>query len=128
MTAARWSRGGYAKPYPWAQCRYCGRAQSYDCKPVECPACNSRVCHGGGSECRVCLVGMLPGWGFGYDRQYKDMRKCGYARCEGEAIARVPRVGRACSGHLSESIRAKIAERVAHRDSGKGWELWRWVE
>lgn len=124
--AARWSKGGYAKPYPWAQCRYCGRAQDYDCKPVECMACGSRQCHGNGSRngtCAVCLVGYLPGWGHSLAQT-----RCGYAHCDNQAVARVPRVGQACAEHLRPAVRAKITERVAHRDSGKGWEHWRWVE
>ncbi len=129
IDTARWSRGGYAKTYPWPQCRYCGRAQDHDCKPVTCPVCESRACFETGSECRVCYVGLIPGWSTsGYDDRGRAIRECGYARCEREAIAKVPRVGRACREHLGPVILAKVAARIAHRDSGKGWEYWRWVE
>ena len=125
MNTARWSRGGYAKPYPWPQCRYCGRAQSHDCKPVECLACGSRQCHGNGSRdgtCAVCYFGYLPGWG-----RSLSGGVCGYKTCPRVAVARAPRVGQACSEHIKGKLAAEIATSIAHRDSGKGWQAWRWV-
>ena len=81
-----------------------------------------------GSECKVCYVGLIPGWSTsGYDQHGKAIRLCGYAKCENEAIARVPRVGRSCREHLTPTVINKVAERIAHRDSGKGWESWRYV-
>jgi len=135
---ARWSRGGYAAGAP--RCRYCGLAQSHDCQPVSCAACGSRQCHGHGGAngtCAVCYVGYLPGWG-----RPDAERLCGYKGCGGEAAAIAPRVRRVCRAHLARArilittvtgARARvtlveyITTRVAHRDSGKGWERWRWV-
>lgn len=129
----RWTYGDRFTPGP-DFCRYCG-AFGQDCRPVECMACDSRQCLGNGSgrgTCSVCHYGWLPGWSHSV-----YVTTCGYKGCEGATVAYAPRVGRVCAEHLDRAkvrdggpmrtLREYIAERVAHRDSGKGWERWRWV-
>jgi hypothetical protein len=135
----RWVLNGFARQYDWAQCRFCGRAQNHDCAPVACLACGSVQCHGNGSRdgtCAVCHHGYLPGWS-----RSESARVCGYAKCGKDAVATAPRVRQVCADHLGRATvttyadRARrvvtlveyIAQRAAHRDSGKGWEHWRWV-
>lgn len=128
-TLGRWTYGDVRTYYPWAQCRYCGRAQKRDCAPVDCPACGSRQCHGNGVTCQVCLYGWLPGWS-----RIGQETTCGYRGCDAPAVANAPRVQRVCAAHLGRpkvngvTLAAYIAGRVAHRDSGKGWERFRWVD
>lgn len=129
--SARWTYGDVNTHYAWAQCRYCGKAQERDCTAVDCPACGSRQCHSNGSgngTCQVCHYGWLPGWSrSAYDRE------CGYRGCSAPAVANAPRVKRVCAAHLDRAkvngvtLAAYIAGRVAHRDSGKGWEHFRWT-
>jgi hypothetical protein len=84
----RWSLGGYAQSYSWAQCRYCGRAQSHDCPRVECLLCGTPQCFGNGSGnglCAICHHGYLPGWSRGYS--VANARTCQRAKCDAPAIA-----------------------------------------
>lgn len=84
MTTERWSLGGYARQYSWAQCRYCGRAQGHDCPRVECLLCGIAQCFGNGSgngACAICHHGYLPGW------SRIGRTTCGYAGCEDKAVA-----------------------------------------
>jgi hypothetical protein len=109
-------------PYPWTQCRFCGRAtepRQPDCRPGVCPACGSRQCNSRQGRCVVCLVGIMPDWS-GWQRE------CGYAGCHEQAVARAPRVGQVCAAHLERpkrwwggkqiSVADDIAERLAVRD------------
>jgi hypothetical protein len=127
-------RGPYGgRRYDWAQCRYCGRAQNGDCRPVACLLCSTVQCHGNGSGngcCSVCHYGYLPGWSRTPERE-----TCGYQSCEDSAVARVPRVGRACPFHTHQAtIRFGgrtitmldwMIERVAERDAGRPeWARW----
>lgn len=133
----RWVYGGrYAtRSYPWPQCRYCGRAQNHDCKIATCDLCGSPQCFGNGSgdgTCNVCFYGYLPGWS-GY-----SSRTCGYKGCNKHAIAKAPRVKDVCKDHAprvkirlsgrSVTLPEYVAEQIAHRDSGKGWQSWRLVD
>lgn len=126
---ARWTFGDVNTHYAWAQCRYCGRAQERDCAAADCAACGYRQCHGNGPTCKVCHYGWLPGW----SRIAQDTT-CGYRGCSAPAVANAPRVQRVCADHLSRAkgngvtLAAYLAGRVAHRDSGQGWERFRWVE
>ncbi|HET8643802.1 MAG TPA: hypothetical protein VFM37_17835, partial [Pseudonocardiaceae bacterium] len=97
-TPARWAmHGPYGgRRYDWPQCRFCGRAQQGDCRPVECALCRTRQCHGNGLQCAICLHGWLPGW----SRTHLPSTRCGYARCDEPAIATAPRVARVCRGHV----------------------------
>lgn len=121
--------------YKWSRCRFCGRAQEHDCKLAECQLCGSRVCHGNGSKCPICLYGWIPGWSRGPG--IAEASQCGYAGCTKRAVANAPRVKRVCADHVgrvkirwagrSISLPDYVAECIAHRDSGKGWEQWRYV-
>nr|WP_193599463.1 hypothetical protein [Micromonospora purpureochromogenes] len=53
-------------------------------------------------------------------------------------MAKAPRVRRVCAEHAKVTtlrlvggrrltLAEYVAERVAHRDSGEGWECWRWM-
>lgn len=124
----RWMMSGPhgARSYAWAQCRYCGRAQSHDCAVVECLLCGSPQCFGNGAGnglCAICHCGYLPGW----SRIGRTV--CGYAKCEAPAVA-VNRKRPVCLTHASTgktgtALAEYVASRVAHRDSGKGWEHWK---
>jgi hypothetical protein len=136
ISVGRWVYGGQHAPgnYPWAQCRFCGRAQDGDCPPATCQLCGSVLCHGAGADCRVCHYGFIPGWSRGCAQ-----RVCGRKHCAAEAVAKAPRVGRVCAEHAkltklrlvggrTLTITEYVAERIAHRDAGKGWECWRWAQ
>jgi hypothetical protein len=136
MTTARWSLGGYAQQYAWAQCRYCGRAQSHDCPVVTCPLCSTALCFGRGHDCSVCYHGFIPGWS-----RFPSERECGRKGCDRPAIAKAPRVKRVCAEHAKTTqIRLAgrtvflsdfAAEQVALRDAGKlavGYTHWRYVQ
>jgi hypothetical protein len=115
-------------------CRFCGRVQSHDCRPAACAVCGSRQCEGG-DTCRVCYYGFMPAWRPG------ARAICGYKGCGKPAVAKVPRVHRACldccvarvkiTVHAEQNRRVPLTQyvedRLVHRDSGKGWEHWRWV-
>ena len=137
----RWTLGGYARQYSWAQCRYCGRAQNHDCQRVECLLCGTAQCHGNGSGngcCAVCHHGWLPGWSrMHLPRHYTDdgrtIMACGYAGCEGEAIA-TARKRSVCRTHAARvkvhkglTLLEYVAEQIAARDAGQGWQKWRLV-
>jgi hypothetical protein len=117
--------------YKWSQCRFCGRAQDRDCKPVECLLCGSRVCHGYGSKCRICLYGWIPGW---HRPGGTEGGQCSYKGCERDAVANATRTRRVCVEHAKRAkvhgvtLAEYVVQRIAHRDSGKGWEQWRYIE
>ena len=122
----RWSLGGYARQYPWPQCRYCGRAQNHDCERVECMLCGSPQCKDR-ADCRVCHHGYLPGW------SRMGRTECGYSKCTEPAIA-YARKRPVCASHAKRikvaggvTLTEHVARQIAHRDSGKGWEHWRLV-
>lgn len=123
----RWRYGSARTGYAWSQCSFCGRAQDRDCEPVDCMACGSRQCFGNGSGngcCKVCVSGYLPGWS-----REGDARVCGYKGCDGDAVSKAPRVGQVCGDHLARAkLDVKIAQALAVRDAGTGWQRWRWVE
>ena len=118
--------------YDWPQCRFCGRAQIRDCRPVACLLCGSVQCHGNGSgngRCKVCYFGRLPGWSGNHG-------ECDRASWHGTAVG-VARKCRLCRAHIeavkygdravngySRTVAEFVAERLAHRDSGKGREHW----
>jgi hypothetical protein len=126
---ARWGIAHEHAPYD--QCTYCGRV-GRDCGPVTCLACGTRQCDTG-SDCAVCLAGLLrPTHPTG------EPRVCGYSGCGAAAVARAPRVGFACGGHLwrpSRTWRGKtisladdIRSRVAERDNGGStWRRLAWM-
>lgn len=126
----RWVYGGHraAGNRTWAHCRFCGRAQNHDCPPATCRLCGSVVCHGAGPDCPVCHYGFIPGW----SRQPSE-RECGRKHCTAEAVAKAPRVRRVCTEHAKVTplrlyggrtltLAEYVAQRITHRDSGKGWE------
>ena len=122
----RWTRGGYAKQYPWPQCCYCGRASDRDCSRVECLLCGSPQCMGEGSRngrCAVCHVGFLPGWSRGYN--LASARHCCRKGCEKESVATL-RKRAVCRDHAAPLMES-VAQAIANRDSGGGWERWRLV-
>lgn len=129
----RWIYGNHSTT---GGCRYCGRYADRDCAPVTCRACDTVQCHGNGGgkgTCFVCHNGWLPGWSHDY-----RVETCGYKGCSEPTVSYAPRVGRVCRTHLerattrdggrTRTLAAYIAERIAHRDSGKGWERYRFVE
>lgn len=62
-----------------------------------CLACNTRICacHGiGNGQCPVCYRGFLT--------QYYKPMACGYKGCTENAVAKSPRVERACLKHATE--------------------------
>lgn len=128
--SGRWVLGEVRR-YAWAQCRFCGRAQDHDCPAATCLLCGSTQCYGNGPDCRVCYHGFLPGWSRPTGCQ------CGHRGCATAAVARAPRVHRVCLAHArttklriggrTVTIAERAAELVAHRDSGDGWEHWRWT-
>lgn len=134
----RWVASNLSTSYNWAQCSYCGRAQQHDCPPATCLLCGTVQCHGNGGNdgtCRLCHHGYLPGWGRNHDASI-----CGRKGCDNHAVTKAPRIGQACSDHAkvtklrigsrSITLADYAAERVAHRDSGKGdyqYDRWRWA-
>lgn len=131
----RWIMGGMYGPrqYNWAQCAYCGRAGE-ECKRAVCLLCETPQCFKNGAgdgTCSICGYGWLPGW------SRASGRTCGYKGCEDEAIADVPRVKRACAGHIdrvkvqvyghSTPLREVIAQAIAERDAGRSPMMWRFV-
>jgi hypothetical protein len=114
------------------QCRYCGHA----CGPglahprTTCMACGTPQCATDSGECLVCPAGWLR-------VPYGRSAFCGYAGCEGPAVAKAPRVGQVCLGCLDRPTRfwqgrsitlaADIARHLAQRDrSGEGWQKIAW--
>jgi hypothetical protein len=133
-STARWAQReklNSAQRYDWPMCRYCGRAQQHDCTLVECALCGTRQCHGNGSGrglCAVCLYGYLPGW----SRPHCE-RTCAYKGCDDEAVA-FARKRAICLEH-TQRVRVNglllpeyVAARLAHRDSGAGWEQWTLID
>jgi hypothetical protein len=131
----RWVYGGQhgARNYAWAQCRFCGRRTatarrlSASCVVRSCATARGR-------NARVCHYGFIPGWS-----RPSAQRECGCKHCAGVAVAKAPRVGRVCADHAKVTklrlaggrtltITQYVAERIAHRDTSKGWQCWRWVE
>lgn len=121
--AARWSMGGYARQYPWSQCKYCGRASTRDCPAVACLLCGTVQCFALDAHCKVCLIGWIPGWS-------RPSTTCGYARCDEPAVATI-RKKAACAGHAMAAsqhgapVPLYLAERIVHRNVGDSWEFWR---
>lgn len=113
-------------------CRYCGTAQRRDCQIVTCMLCGTPQCHANGLGngcCKVCSYGYLPGWG-----RSAVLETCGYAKCDNTAVAQA-RNRPVCTGHTQrikpdgkQTLAEWVAEQLAHRDAGKGWEHWRLVE
>jgi hypothetical protein len=133
MSAERWSRGGYARTYSWAQCRYCGRAQNHDCARVECLLCGSPQCFGNGSgngHCAICHVGYLPGW------SRIGRAHCSRRGCESPAVA-VVRKRTLCLAHATtakitpgQTVAEYVTDKLALRDAGKlmiGFTPWKLV-
>jgi hypothetical protein len=129
LETARWAYGD-RRAYPWSQCRFCGRAADRNCEPVACMLCGTVQCKSR-TECLICLYGWLPGW---YRGGTSEAKQCGYSGCTDEAVTKAPRVKRACAGHVGRvkvngtSLVDYVAERLKHRDSGKGWEHFRFVK
>jgi hypothetical protein len=83
---------------------------------------------GGNGCCKVCHHGWLPGWSRGYSPG--TARTCGYKGCENEPVATC-RKKAVCMEHAkrikaskTQTLAEYVVERIAHRDSGKGWEFW----
>lgn len=118
--------------YPWPQCRYCGIAKEHDCPPATCLLCGTVQCFYNGPACKVCR-GYIPGWS-----RSTDEKTCGRKGCDKPSVAKAARVGQVCIGHAAStkvrvggeslSLVDYAARQVAHRDSGEGWERWRYVE
>ena len=90
-TLTRWV-STHLRIFDARQCVHCGRfdpdSRTADgravCSTVTCLMCGARQCHGNGGgsgQCRICYVGILPGWS-GWDQQ------CSYKGCLHEAVAR----------------------------------------
>lgn len=86
------------------------------CEPAACLLCGSVQCNIDG-RCKVCLFGWMPNWS-------RPERTCGYAKCDEPAVAVVPGKKRACLDHARAKVGDQVAARIAHRDSGQGWERW----
>lgn len=127
-TAGRWV-------YDWERaeahrrgvgCRYCGRING-DCRAATCMACGTVQCDSHNGRCIVCYVGFMPNWSRSYGGP--DMRVCGYAGCDQEAVAKAPRVGRVCRDHLGRAteleggrkvtLAEKILRYLRHRDGDR---------
>lgn len=134
LASPRWVyTGPYGgRRYNWAQCRFCGRAGQHDCVPAACLLCESVQCNDK-DTCRVGLYGWMPGWYRGHGRRIT----CGYKGCERQPVANAPRVRQVCAEHVTRvKVRCMggwvpllecVADRIAHRDSGDGWERFRFV-
>ncbi|HZN77940.1 MAG TPA: hypothetical protein VFC00_40535 [Micromonosporaceae bacterium] len=131
----RWVYGGAhaTRDYPWPHCRFCGRAQDHDCPPASCQLCGSVVCRDDDADCRICHYGYIPGWW-----RPDPARVCSRTNCTAAAVAKAPRVRQVCADHARLTVlwlhggrrltlTEYVAERLAHRDSGRGWEHWRWM-
>lgn len=128
LSAPRWV---YGDAHYWSLqrgCPFCGSMHTgkhVPCEPVACMLCGTVQCKGLNSECRVCLMGWLPGW----SRMHQGGTGCGYAGCASKAVAAV-RKKRACAEHAGRAkVNGKpmaeyLAECIALRDSGKGWQRW----
>lgn len=126
----RWCYGD-RRSYDWAQCRYCHRAQAHDCEAAQCPLCGTVQCRNR-PQCAVCMHGAIDGF-------YRPRgRVCGYKGCGKEIVAeKIPRVKQCCAYHAQHvklrmggatiALPDYVQARIAHRDSGQGWEKWRLI-
>jgi hypothetical protein len=121
MSGERWSLGGYARQYPWPQCRYCGRAQDHDCPRVKCLLCGAAQCFGNGSGnglCAICHHGYLPGW----SRIGRTV--CARSGCEAPAVA-IARKRPLCAAHAAtvkvngKPLAEYVRERLELLESGR---------
>ncbi len=100
----RWGVQARRYEYMNAQCRYCG----YGCPGPEhgvtahpraqCLACGTPQCDTTGS-CLVCMAGYVARPPFSVRAEGGT---CGYAKCDGPAVAKAPRVGRVCLADLGK--------------------------
>jgi hypothetical protein len=118
----RW--GQVCTDFDGAYCRYCGRS-GRDCPKDTCLACGTPQCSNG-SGCLVCFAGFV-------GRPPFMNETCGYARCDRQAVARVPRVRVACLADLGQakshgrSVADSIADRLRLRDrGGQDWQHLVW--
>ena len=126
--------------YMNAQCRYCGSgcsgpANSVVAHPLAlCLACGTPQCDKQ-RECLVCMAGFVGRPPYSVRAEGSS---CGYAKCDGPAVAKAPRVGRVCLAHLSKPViirggngRITLADTIAaallQRDrGGQGWQKIAW--
>jgi hypothetical protein len=121
--------------YMSAQCRYCGSscpgpANGIAAHPkAACLACGTPQC-GSSGGCLVCMIGFVGGAPWSSQRGYD---RCGYSRCDGQAVAKAPRAGRACLMHLmiaksrGQALADQIASCVRLRDrGGRSWQKIAW--
>lgn len=129
MDTGRWVyRGAYGgRRYNWPQCRYCGRAANRDCTPYACELCGTVQCQDN-SRCIVCYLGRLGHWlgNRSATCDYKGCNEKAVADCRKRAVC-IEHAKR-IKAHKNTTLAELVAERLAHRDSGKGWEQFRFVE
>jgi hypothetical protein len=130
----RWGVQARRYEYMNAQCRYCGSGCTGPANGVaahpraECLACGTPQCDQG--SCIVCMAGYV---GRPPYSVRADGGTCGYARCDGQAVAKAPRVGRVCLGHLTQAksrgqtLADDIASYVRLRElGGLDWQKLAW--
>jgi hypothetical protein len=111
----RWGVQAVRYDYMNGQCRYCGdhcggSANSVAAHPrALCLACGTPQCDRQ-RDCLVCMIGFVGRVPYGMSTA------CGYAKCGKPAVARAPRVGRACAYHLAQatSRRQTLADGIAN--------------
>lgn len=131
----RWGVQATRYTYMNAQCRYCGSGCSGPAGGVaahpraECLACGTPQCDTTGS-CLVCFAGYVARPPFSVRAEGGI---CGYARCDGQAVARAPRVGRVCLADLAKAksrgttLADDIANSVRLRElGGLDWQKLAW--
>lgn len=120
--------GVQARRYEYmnTQCRYCGHSCSGRGpvgahSRVTCLACGTPQCDRDSGKCLVCMVGWLR-TSFWMARGTRSA--CGYAGCEGQAVADAPRVRQVCLGCLArpksrgQTLADEIANYLRLRDRG----------
>lgn len=127
----RWGVQAVRYTYMNGQCRYCGNhcdgpAGSVTAHPrAECLACGTPQCDKQ-RDCLVCMAGFV-------GRPAYQRNTCGYAKCDGQAVARAPRVGQVCLADLGkpksrgQTLADGIANYVRLRElGGHDWQKLAW--
>ena len=128
----RWGTQANRYEYMHGQCRYCGGScgggpGTVGAHPrAECLACGTPQCDEH-SRCLVCVIGFVGRVPYG------TSSTCGYSGCGKPAVAKAPRVGRACKYHLAQArsrgrtLADQIRDAVQLRErGGESWQKLAW--